>query len=608
MSGYDFKFAKSDNIYNKGIRLWGLWQNYGVGNLSTQTIEYFLNSITGLDTRSAESGVLAQKAYTQLTTLLATANGNDIALITGNYTPSDAAEVKKNNVVFGDNAVIIGGANGIHGTTSIAAGAIAFLKIDTPVKLGKDTRIDPETIYKCLFKNGVYNLSTQGNYYKRIIHTVFQSCVNNKTNGLVEGSFFYSTFYNSNYTSTQIYSYYSNSIISGGTYVVVSSTTFHRATIFDTTNPVTFIIDGVNYGTITDITTLRNAMVTEYGGSASDYFQECQFLAVGFKNASKGVLIPTHANCLTGAHDTEYTNVHPGLEQLQYKPYFGAYNPLQTEIQIKASPTSNSKFVNGSIQNMTIANEEIIYSGTGTGEIISTIIKFAKPKRIDNILAILTNDYTNKYYFRSQKQVIESEVLFAALVDGEDYYCINAVTISGTAYAAGSIYRFATGNTLDSGTDGFYLIQESRLTFECRFSSVYGTIMNNTATLNVGSWMIVIQGTVTYNSVTYTKGQSFEVVTGVTSFTGTGLLSEIFTDETNDVSTFRHYGYEHYSDEQELFVTTTDDAVLAADWSNIDKTQGQNGAYAAVNAGTKTRREIYAMFAQIKVKAITDLI
>lgn len=49
--------------------------------------------------------------------------------------------------------------------------------------------------------------------------------------------------------------------------------------------------------------------------------------------------------------------------------------------------------------------------------------------------------------------------------------------------------------------------------------------LTNTATLVVGAWYEVLSGTVTYNSVVYSEGEKFKVVTGVTSFTGSGVIA-----------------------------------------------------------------------------------
>ena len=47
----------------------------------------------------------------------------------------------------------------------------------------------------------------------------------------------------------------------------------------------------------------------------------------------------------------------------------------------------------------------------------------------------------------------------------------------------------------------------------------------NTATLVVGAWYEVLRGTATYKGTTYSRGEKFKVVSGTTSFTGSGTIA-----------------------------------------------------------------------------------
>lgn len=100
------------------------------------------------------------------------------------------------------------------------------------------------------------------------------------------------------------------------------------------------------------------------------------------------------------------------------------------------------------------------------------------------------------------------------------------------AVIMGSVIRIypGTGNTLSltAGTSNLFYIK--RPTYPENNETVQYT---SASSLTTGWKMYVWSGSVTYNSGTYTVGQTFIVVTGIPSFTGSGICIKIIDTDVN---------------------------------------------------------------------------
>jgi hypothetical protein len=108
---------------------------------------------------------------------------------------------------------------------------------------------------------------------------------------------------------------------------------------------------------------------------------------------------------------------------------------------------------------------------------------------------------------------------------------VGSITYNSQTYVVGDTFTSAaTSLSFTTSTGGVIreiLQAPSRQNIEMRFNDNTATI-NNTGTIVTDTWYYVQSGTATYNSHTYNTGEFFKGLTGVTSFTGTGILVATF--------------------------------------------------------------------------------
>lgn len=382
-----------------------------------------------------------------------------------------------------------------------------------------------------------------------------------------------------------------NTIISNHNVIIAVKPTLPDYLFFDVTN-CTFTIDGTLYavGAITSKAELQAAIVAEFGGSLTDCFNNSGVVNPKFVDPTRNIFLPTNTALYT-ASDTG--------------SYVGCFNPNGESLKVTGSLTTiptytyfdylNGTNVNAATKSLTQTNTSLDANAN------SSVIYFPLLTKLENMIMFRQNSPSNKTRVDSTKMAGGSALDFAALIDGSDYVVgTGGVTINSTdSYLEGEVYRFVTGDAETTGNPDYFLITESRETVKYRWKSILdlGIEISPGTSLTVGNVYIVYSSIVIYNGKSYAKGKSFEVVTGVTEFTGgtvklVFLAADPFFDFAEDLS---------------FTVTTSDDLPLEENISNLQYSNGDPLYQSAVDGG-KTEHSIYCYYLQNSTEIIVDLI
>ena len=273
---------------------------------------------------------------------------------------------------------------------------------------------------------------------------------------------------------------------------------------------------------VNNITDLRNAHVAAFSGASIYNFPNSIVANPKFNNAS--------VNDYTIALDSPARNLS------YFGTFVGAFS-ITRALAIKATGTL-SAFDNSSAVNINISDNSLtLIDVDANASIVTKPIDNTAGREMQKLHTFGINADRNGEYVDSTADLANTTISAGTTLSVSTPYVveIGAITYDGNVYNAGQRFtsKSSSAGTFTTSTSGVVreiLESPARENVEARFSDGALTTVDNTATLEELAWYFVEGNTVTYNGNSYAVGTFVKALTGITSFTGTGLLRKVFSD------------------------------------------------------------------------------
>lgn len=226
----------------------------------------------------------------------------------------------------------------------------------------------------------------------------------------------------------------------------------------------------------------------------------------------------------------------PARNMSYFGTYIGAYS-ITKALAVKAT-ASLSAFDNSSAINLTIADNSLtLIDVDSVASIVTKPIDNTAGRELQRLLTFGINADRNGEYVDSTVDLANTTISAGTNLATSTPYLVEVGTITydGNVYNAGQRFtsKSSSPGTFTTATGGVLreiLEAPARENVEARFSDGALTTVDNTATLEELAWYFVEGNAATYNGNSYAVGTFIKVLTGITSFTGTGLLRKVFSD------------------------------------------------------------------------------
>ncbi|WP_113638950.1 hypothetical protein [Nubsella zeaxanthinifaciens] len=272
-----------------------------------------------------------------------------------------------------------------------------------------------------------------------------------------------------------------------------------------------------NFTTISALMTAYNAYV-----GVSQSFSGCTIVNPAFNNID--------------IKDYSLSLSSPARNMSYFGTYIGAYS-ITKALAVKAT-ASLSAFDNSSAINLTIADNSLtLIDVDSVASIVTKPIDNTAGRELQRLLTFGINADRNGEYVDSTVDLANTTISAGTNLATSTPYLVEVGTITydGNVYNAGQRFtsKSSSPGTFTTATGGVLreiLEAPARENVEARFSDGALTTVDNTATLEELAWYFVEGNAATYNGNSYAVGTFIKVLTGITSFTGTGLLRKVFSD------------------------------------------------------------------------------
>jgi hypothetical protein len=220
--------------------------------------------------------------------------------------------------------------------------------------------------------------------------------------------------------------------------------------------------------------------------------------------------------------------------------YFGTYignYSITRSLAVRASSIL-SAFDNSSAINLSISDNSLtLVDVESIASIVTKPIDNTLGRELQRLHTFGINADRNGEYVDSTADLANTTISAGTTLSVSTPYTVEsgAITYDGGVYNAGQRFtsKSSSPGTFTTSTGGVVreiLEAPARENLEARFSDGALTTVDNTATLEELAWYFVEGNAVTYNGNSYAVGAFLKVLTGITSFTGTGLLRKVFSD------------------------------------------------------------------------------
>lgn len=366
----------------------------------------------------------------------------------------------------------------------------------------------------CVFKNcpyiyGPVNLSTVNDFK----NCTFYRCLNIQfTNSSGLDTFNSCIFYlcNINFSAAQQLNY----------------SLFYKCNVrFNATAPTTPTVyypsTPTGYSKVDTITDLRTAHISAFPAAVIN-FPNCVVADPLFNNeAIEDLSIGTNS---------------PARNLSYFGTFVGAYS-ITKALAVKSSELV-SAFDNSSAVNLNIADNALtLLDVEANASIVTKPIDNTAGRELQRLHTFGINADRNGEYVDSTADLANTTISAGTTLSVSTPYVVEvgAITYDGNVYNAGQRFtsKSSSPGTFTTSTSGVLreiLEAPARENVEARFSDGALTTVDNTATLEELAWYFVEGNAVTYNGNSYAVGAFLKVLTGITSFTGTGLLRKVFSD------------------------------------------------------------------------------
>lgn len=262
---------------------------------------------------------------------------------------------------------------------------------------------------------------------------------------------------------------------------------------------------------------LRNRCVTVFGGNVLDYFKDCQITDPLFTD-------PTN-------EDYTLQSGSPALTLSNTGSYVGKYG-LGLAWKFRATE-ANGDWLNSAATNLDVADDSLTLTDYDlTGEIEGLAKSLGGYVELEGLPVIGDTAVKNGEALGSATDLAASTISAGtAIVIGSHYRVEEAPIIHDSIlFAVGDTFKATTTSftTVTTGVLREVIILPYKPSIGWRFSNGKGDELATGNSLTVGNWYVVSGNTVTYNAVTYNIGDLILCVTGVTAFTGSGILETVF--------------------------------------------------------------------------------
>jgi hypothetical protein len=226
----------------------------------------------------------------------------------------------------------------------------------------------------------------------------------------------------------------------------------------------------------------------------------------------------------------------PARNMSYFGTYIGNYS-ITRSLAVRASSIL-SAFDNSSAINLSISDNSLtLVDVESIASIVTKPIDNTLGRELQRLHTFGINADRNGEYVDSTADLANTTISAGTTLSVSTPYTVEsgAITYDGGVYNAGQRFtsKSSSPGTFTTSTGGVVreiLEAPARENLEARFSDGALTTVDNTATLEELAWYFVEGNAVTYNGNSYAVGAFLKVLTGITSFTGTGLLRKVFSD------------------------------------------------------------------------------
>lgn len=485
------------------------WGNDTTGNGSRQlpyrTILKAANAVV-----SANTIILASGTYREYLSTVATTQWNIVG--DGNV----IIDVTLSGITFLSSSISFGSFYNIKFMGGQAVGANTIIKgfYDCVfVNMGISTATSALggslfAIQGCVFINATIRIGTID--FKLISNNTFYNCNVLFVNGFAEYSVLNLIFYQCNISFGQITTFIDWCLFYQCNFrfntTVLTGTTYYPSV-------------PTGYAYYSTMANVKSASVSAFGS--------------GYKNFDNCIIADPLFNNLS-IFDFTLDPSSPAKNLSYFGSYVGAFS-IAKKLVVK-STDSLSSFDNSSATNLTIADNSLtLTSSSSPGSIETKPIENLLGRTYGRLPVLALNADRNGQFVNKTIDLSTSPISAGTSVPINTPYLVQvgSITYNGTVYNIGD--RFTSAATSMSFTTSFggviaeILQAPSRQAIEARFNDGTTATIDNTGTIANGTWYYVVSGTATYNGDTYAAGDFFKGQSGVTSFTGTGVLRPTFT-------------------------------------------------------------------------------
>jgi len=275
------------------------------------------------------------------------------------------------------------------------------------------------------------------------------------------------------------------------------------------------------YTYLTDIADVRAANTAAFGS--------------GYKNFDNTIIEDPLFNNLS-IFDFTLAFDSPAKNISYFGNYVGAFS-IAEKLLVRTT-NADSSFDNSSAVNLTIADDSLTLTDTSSPGSIETKPIANLLGRVYGRLPVLALNADRNGQFVNTTIDLSTSTISA----GEDVPIntpfivqVGSITYDGNVYQVGD--RFTSASTTKTFTTSFdgviaeILQAPSRQAVEARFNAGTATPITNEDTIVGGTWYYVDSGSATYDGDTYNAGSFFKGQSGVTSFTGDGVLIPTFASD-----------------------------------------------------------------------------
>jgi hypothetical protein len=226
----------------------------------------------------------------------------------------------------------------------------------------------------------------------------------------------------------------------------------------------------------------------------------------------------------------------PARNMSYFGTFIGAYS-ITKALSVK-SASSLSAFDNSSAVNLNISDNSLtLIDVENIASIVTKPIDNTLGRELQRLHTFGVNADRNGEYVDSTVDLANTTISAGTTLSVSTPYTVEngSITYDGGVYNAGQRFtsKPSSPGTFTTSTGGVVreiLEAPARENVEGRFSDGALTTVDNTATLEELAWYFVEGASVTYNGNSYAVGAFLKVLTGITSFTGSGLLRKVFSD------------------------------------------------------------------------------